>query len=50
LDVLFSGAGQERGLDFEYFWQELPPDRAFALALDDHVDRLVGPRQLRRNR
>lgn len=32
-----TGAGEERGVEFDYFWQELPPSRTFALGLDDYV-------------
>ncbi|WP_306058365.1 NUDIX hydrolase [Natronococcus wangiae] len=32
-----TGEGEERGVEFEYFWHELPSTRDFALALDDYV-------------
>lgn len=32
-----SGRGSETGLEFEYFWIELPPTEEFALSLDDYV-------------
>ncbi|WP_293026728.1 NUDIX domain-containing protein [Natronococcus sp.] len=35
-----TGDGEERGMEFEYAWRELPPARDFALSLDDYVDRL----------
>lgn len=32
-----TGAGEEHGHEFDYRWLELPPEREFALALDDYV-------------
>ncbi|MFC4437787.1 MULTISPECIES: NUDIX hydrolase [Natrialbaceae] len=32
-----TGEGAERGFEFEFSWQELPPNREFAMALDDYV-------------
>lgn len=32
-----TGEGAERGLEFEFSWQELPPSHEFAMALDDYV-------------
>ncbi|WP_049892601.1 NUDIX hydrolase [Natronococcus jeotgali] len=42
-----TGEGEERGMEFEYAWRELPASREFALSLDDYVDRLEStvPRQ-----
>lgn len=31
------GDGPERGRTFEFFWVDLPPERPFALSLDDYL-------------
>lgn len=37
-----TGDGEEEGLEFEFFWTDLPPSDDFALALDDYLE-LVEP-------
>jgi putative (di)nucleoside polyphosphate hydrolase len=32
-----TGEGEERGMEFEYSWLELPSSRDFVLALDDYL-------------
>ena len=36
-----SGVGAEAGLEFSYFWVEVPPSTEFALSLDDYVHLLI---------
>ncbi|WP_247000836.1 NUDIX hydrolase [Halosolutus gelatinilyticus] len=36
-----TGSGSETGLEFEFYWLELPTSKRFALSLDDYVDLLV---------
>jgi 8-oxo-dGTP pyrophosphatase MutT (NUDIX family) len=33
-----TGAGEERGTEYEFFWLDLPTTASFALDLDDHLD------------
>jgi len=35
-----TGEGDERGVEYEFRWVELPPADEFALALDDYLHRL----------
>jgi 8-oxo-dGTP pyrophosphatase MutT (NUDIX family) len=37
-----TGEGEERGLEFEFSWVDLPTDAAFALDLDDYLHALPG--------
>ncbi|MEF8818226.1 MAG: NUDIX domain-containing protein [Haloferacaceae archaeon] len=32
-----TGAGEERGTEYEFFWVDLPASEPFALDLDDHL-------------
>lgn len=41
-----TGGGAERGLEYEFSWVDLPPERSFALSLDDYVH-LLGDRRAR---
>lgn len=42
-----TGAGEERGTGFDFFWVDLPARRDFALDLDDYLHAICGvtPRQ-----
>jgi ADP-ribose pyrophosphatase YjhB (NUDIX family) len=37
-----TGEGDERGIEYEFRWVEVPPAHEFALALDEYVHRLQG--------
>jgi hypothetical protein len=32
-----TGAGEERGTEYDFFWVDLPTTTSFALDLDDHL-------------